>query len=195
MTAQASDIVLFRKQQYSLAGVDGTGLFDPAALGLKPVGWSTACWRGYVCTYSVKEDRLLLTTLQISFAKTEPPPTLFGQNPDSKARLHGFCYSSLAHPIPFTGGLLLGRDFVRELYVHMGFHPAWKFREVHELIFENGLLREAGDRSQAAEEFRKRIKSEDLRPSDTGKIGDWIEQTFSLNYQRPGRLSRPPPRP
>ncbi len=29
--------------------------------------------------------------------------------------------------VPFTGALLLGERFITSTYVHMGFHPAWKF--------------------------------------------------------------------
>lgn len=42
--------------------------------------------------------------------------------------------------VPLSGGLLLGEGFIQELYVHMGFHPAWKYLHVIELIFEGGQL-------------------------------------------------------
>ena len=43
----------------------------------------------------------------------------------------------------------LADGFIQNLYVHMGFHPAWKYREVHELLFEDGRLLHAQDRSAA----------------------------------------------
>jgi hypothetical protein len=33
-----------------------------------------------------------------------------------------WAYRDLRQLIEFTGGLLLADDFIRELYVHMGFH-------------------------------------------------------------------------
>jgi hypothetical protein len=49
---------------------------------------------------------------------------------------------------PFTGGLLLGAGFIRELYVHMGHQPAWKYTEVLELTFDDGRLTLVHDRSE-----------------------------------------------
>jgi hypothetical protein len=85
--------------------------------------------------------------------------------------------------VPFSGGLLLGNDFVKELYVHMGFHPTWKFREVHELIFKEGLLERATDLSKPAADFRKTIALESFQSADADRIEKWIEQTFSLRYK------------
>ncbi len=47
-----------------------------------------------------------------------------------------FTDSNLPAPISFTGGLPIAADFIQELYVHLGFHPAWKFREVHGIILD-----------------------------------------------------------
>ncbi len=62
-------------------------------------------------------------------------------------------YDNLNLPLPFSGGFLIARDFIRELYVHMGFHPAWKFREVWELLFDNGILKESQDVSLESGRF------------------------------------------
>ena len=80
---------------------------------------------------------------QLAIYLDEPAPVLFGARPEpveGRIRLFDVVYKGLRHPVPFTGGLLLTRDFIEELYVHMGFHPAWKYREVHELIFRAGEL-------------------------------------------------------
>lgn len=191
MTAQVSDTVRYFGLDFSLAGISGDGLFEPAEHGLSPVAISTACWRGYYCTYLVQEDRLLLDTLHVglqgqdaALAARGDGPLLFGARPGYHEQDRCFVYASLDAPVPFTGGLLLGRDFIHELYVHMGFHPAWKFRQVHELLFEQGRLLEAFDRSEAAAEVRRGLTPDDLRPGDPSKIAEWIERTFSLRYER-----------
>jgi len=46
MTAQASDRVLYRDQEFSLVGWEGAGLFDPEQHGLKPFQVSTGNWVG-----------------------------------------------------------------------------------------------------------------------------------------------------
>ena len=172
MTAQFSDQVNYRGKSYSIAGKNGGGLFDPAAHGLKPVGKCSACWRGFVCTYAVDDRHLLLDSLTVWL--DDPATPLFGVPPrpeeggfniyQRQSRGHsettnGFyaVYEGLAHRVPYTGGLLLAADFIEELYVHMGFHPAWKYREVHELVFRDGMLVQESDRSPQIAEFRREL--------------------------------------
>ncbi|HEV8061785.1 MAG TPA: hypothetical protein VGP68_18045 [Gemmataceae bacterium] len=105
---------------------------------MKPVPRCSACWRGFFCTYLVEEPRLLLD--QLSICLDEPATSLFGVSPkldEGKIRLFDVVYEGLRRPLLYSGGLLLAQDFIKELYVHMGFHPAWKYREVYELIFRN----------------------------------------------------------
>jgi len=88
--------------------------------------------------------------------------------------------------VPFSGGLLLGHDFIQELYVHMGFHPAWKFRQVHEVLFENGQVVKAADRSAEMAEFRAMVANRPLEPTNVEnrvEIERWVERCFSLDYK------------
>jgi hypothetical protein len=152
MTAQFSDPIEYRGQSYSIAGRNGTGLFEPTEYGMKPVGRCSACWHGFVCTYIVAGQRLLLD--QLAICLDQSAPTLFGVEPrpdEGKIRLFDVVYEALRHPVPYSGGLLLARGFIDELYVHMGFHPAWKYREVHEVVFHNGEVVHETDR---AEQYR-----------------------------------------
>ena len=63
MTAQASDVVLWSGEQWSLVG--GEPLFDPKAHGLEPFMLHTGNWRGYHCRYAVQDGRLVLDHLEI----------------------------------------------------------------------------------------------------------------------------------
>ena len=94
-------------------------------------------------------------------------------------------YENVNLPIDFTGGLLLGRDFIEELYVHMGFHPAWKYREVHELVFENGVLQSQKDCSQDLKQVRLNLAGKDRPTSNSDDdVKRWIGDCFSLKYTR-----------
>jgi hypothetical protein len=87
--------------------------------------------------------------------------------------------------VAFTGGMLIGADFIDEMYVHMGFHPAYKFRVVHELIFEDGQLKSATDQTSAMEKVRAKLKGRALKPgpgASDAELTAWIEGTFSLKY-------------
>jgi hypothetical protein len=105
------------------------------------------------------------------------------EKPSAKLRRARY-YRNIGKEVLFEGGMLLGAGFISELYVHMGFHPAWKFECVHELIFENGILMEAYDRSETIAAYRERMKGLPLDPGITDErvIKDWIDECFSLDY-------------
>jgi hypothetical protein len=88
--------------------------------------------------------------------------------------------------VPFTGGLLLGADFIGELYVHMGFHPAWNFRTVHELVLETGQVVEQHNRSERMEELRSHLAIAGDGLQSEATLAEWIKQCFSLKYDRFG---------
>ena len=210
MTAQISDDVVYQGRSFNLAGVKGKGLFDPKEHGLSPQAHSSACWRGCQCVYEVVEDELRLKTLNIALsqedaeaAKQGEGTRLFGKLPGERQEPAGgildeivagrfesmglgFLYDDLQEMIPFIGGLLLGSGFLPELYVHMGFHPAYKFLEVHELTFEQGALTKASDRSEEMADFRKSLARDSLKPADADDLCEvkrWIERAFSLDYK------------
>ena len=137
--------------------------------------------------YSVDRQKLLLD--QLSICLNDPAPILFGVHPkteEGEIRLFDFVYEALRHPVAYTGGLLLARDFIKELYVHMGFHPAWKYRNVHELVFRDGELVEQTDRSDQIGELRQEIANWPLEPGKEAKkeqIESWIKKCFSQDYR------------
>ena len=153
MTAQINDTVFHRKIDFALAGISGSGLFDPATLGFKPASSSSACWRGHVAHYTILDGGLFLTSLEIGIPHdgairggSAHDPELFGVPPKSDETSELF-YEGFRHPIAFTGGLLLADGFIRSLYVHMGFHPAWKYEDVREVRLEAGRVTADTDRS------------------------------------------------
>ena len=194
MTAQINDTCFHRKIDFSVAGTSGSGLFEPATIGIQPVSMSTACWRGYVAHYSILDGELFLTSLQIGLAPDDSiraragkGPELFGVLPTAD-RFSGFSYEGFQSRAAFTGGLLLADGFVRELYVHMGFHPAWKYKTVREVIFEAGHVTADFDRSAEMADARTKFLEENQRSDgrfDEPKRGDieaWIGKCFSREY-------------
>ena len=97
-------------------------------------------------------------------------------------------YKGLKYHLEYTGGLLLADGFIAALYVHMGFHPAWKYRHVLELIFANGVLKQEFDRSERMAELRQ--QTVDSHPEDTTaltrakyKIREHLEGSFDRTYR------------
>ncbi|WP_164008593.1 hypothetical protein [Pyxidicoccus trucidator] len=192
MTAQLSDNVRYLDRDFALSGVKGSGLFEPTRHGLEPQMQSTACRRGFVCIYAVSDGGLFLEELRLGLSPPEEQEVqagrgkpLFGQAPRYVDTWdEHVVYERLHAPVAFSGGLLVASDFVRELYVHMGFHPAWKYREVHELLFEKGRLVEARDCSQTMHRVRERLREQPLGPGGSAsrsEIEQWVSKTFRLD--------------
>lgn len=199
MTAQIEDTFRYQGKKLNLAGISGAGLFNPADHGLDPTSWSTACWRGYRAHYVVTNDKLSLSALEVSL--TDPREVYEGTAirvpallingisastpPDGVRSSFEYEYKGLDLLVSYSGGLLLATDFIDELYVHMGFHPAWKYRQVFELIFESGMLEEERDVSEKLAAIRKKMLA--LPPEGDGSTPPpgsmaWIEKCFSQDY-------------
>ncbi len=198
MTAQAQDSLHYLGEQHWLTAFSDGEPFSPTDAGYRPVMASTACWRGYVCTYEVINGGLQLRELWINHQPGEAPITRRQQPPDlngvrairdEKSYIGDWHFRDAALPLTYTGGLLIGRDFIRELYVHMGFHPAWKYQHVHELLFDRGRLVEARDVGSEMARVRSRVRDE-LKPSPVAnreQIEEWISDCFSRDYRPKGR--------
>lgn len=199
MTAQINDRFVLDDDECAIVGVNGRTLFTPKSYGLTPVAISSACWRGYICQYRIQATRLVLSQLQIAIGRFEGQggarefhaqsgPPINGIEPVTPESEHipfNCVYAGLDLPIDFSGGLLVADHFIPELYVHMGFHPAWKYRMVCELLFEHGLVSEMRDVSQRIEEIRRRMAGQPLKPNATANEQDieaWVESTFRLSY-------------
>ena len=195
MTAQISSKVLIDKDVYSLVGVRGTGLFDPLKLGLEPVPPSTGCWDGYFCEYLLKENKLLLQNLFINLGagmlSVEMPqigPEINGVKPavgTLKNLSFNNYYANLNLPISYTGGLLIATGFIRKLYVHMGYHPAWKYEIVKELLLKAGSVIEIRDVSEPMRKKRSEMKKQSLDPehlANNEEFEKWVEGCFNLDY-------------
>ena len=147
MTAQISHKVEYRGTTYSLVEVHGSGLFDPRELGLRTIPTSTADWRGFHCRYRVAGSRLVLDTVRIGLKDSAPP--LFSREAVRDRGLNSWTYTDLCHKVSFSGDLVLGHGFIRELYDHMGFHPRWRYTIVLKMEFEEGRLIAVADESEA----------------------------------------------
>jgi hypothetical protein len=139
LTAQIPDKLAAGEKTYDILAAQGTGLFDPAAYGMKPEMIHTACYRGYYCSYGLQEDQLFLQSLTIRSANGEHPP-LQGKAPTREPRLPAAVYHDIALPIKFSGSLTLGSEFDSNRYIHMGFQNPSAYGVVVEAVFEHGRL-------------------------------------------------------
>jgi hypothetical protein len=184
MTAQFNDHVAYQAADWRLAGENGGDLFDPSRHGLRVRMASTACWRGFVCRYELRDEALYLDSLDV--ALDGEAPRLLGKLPQEPKMPLGFTatYEGLGHPVPFSGGLLLARDFLPEFYEHMGFHPAWKYARVLEVELDAGRLARVTERSKPMADLRSRLAGADRPGPGTSheEIEAWVARAFSRTY-------------
>lgn len=197
MTAQIDDMFRYNGTDFSVSGISEGKLFDPGLLGLKPADTCSACWRGYQAIFAVSGSRLVLDTLHVNlltegkdYERQEGPP-INGVTPTGSSGEHDWFnnnYTGLDYHLEYDGGLLLADGFIHDLYVHMGFHPAWKYTTVIELVFAKGILQQEFDRSERMAEVRQKIigsrdNNAACRMPTNVEIRDFVERSFDRKYR------------
>ena len=70
----------------------------------------------------------------------------------------------------------------------MGFHPAWKYENVVELVFENGMRAGEFNRSDRMAEIREMVVNSDNESSGSTPTEDEIRQFVERAFDRTYRL-------
>ena len=186
MTAQFEDTIIYNQERYSITAETDSIDFDPWEYGLEPESICTACWSGYWCEYKITDSELYLHKLYIH-NKGNEYPKLNGKRVKMFPRFMRSLFHRVYKPkihMQYTGKILLGKDFIDEYYIHMGFQRPYSYRTLIELVFSEGRLIECIDHSQAAERIRESI--------DTSKrnweMGDdstvkFVSEAFSRDYK------------
>lgn len=165
MTAQIPDVMLLQDKKFSIAGVNGDELFNPAQFGLRPFPGITSCWRGDICTYQILYNKLLLGKLEISLH--QQGPEIYGVRPFFSAGTFDNTYVHVNLQMDFTGEILVADKFIRGMYVHMGFHPAWKYETVYELSVSQGYVLNIKNVSEQMAQLREQMIRQPLDPPNT----------------------------
>jgi hypothetical protein len=143
MTVQTNDTCFHRKIDFQIVHVVGTGLFDPAQIGIETNIIWTDCWRGYQSHYTITGDRLHLSGVHLGWSGREADaPAIFGIRPRMEEDF-GCFYEGMAVPTPFSGRLTLA--------VPAFGHHYRRDQSVRELLFEEGRILADLDRSTAAQ--------------------------------------------
>ena len=179
MTTQIPDIVVYRNCEYEIAGVSGEGLLTPIIFGISLYMMSTACYRGYICKYEFRDDRLYLTEMDIRTADDQYP-VIEGVPAHIVDEVIGQYYG-LQIFCKLSGGIILVRDQLRKCAVVC--NPSC-FRTVIEIIVTNGQVEEVIDHSGAMQDIRRRIKEvKVIDPKDRWRIEQEIEWSFAPGYK------------
>ncbi|MGY5871916.1 MAG: hypothetical protein RTV72_06715 [Candidatus Thorarchaeota archaeon] len=187
MTAQIPDQFRYEGEAYDLVGLDGEPLYIPQDFGITTQMASTACWRGYQLFYDCKDGELILDHMHV---RSEDRIKVNGISPreagksDSMAFFNKF-YENLGLKTKFSGTILLAKDFISEMYVHMGFQSPESFRTVIEIHVKDGNITEVKDLSEKMEARRRLGQQKPSGPETDERpdIESWVKDRFSLDYK------------
>jgi hypothetical protein len=156
MTKQIPDMVVYKGQEFILAGRKGSGLFTPKDFGISSdmMGVTTACYRRYFSEYLCLDDELSLVKFSIIQAEGVEAPLLEGSAPKSDGIGFAHSYEDLRIHCLFSGGLILVRNPVG-LVGH--FPSPIEFDEVLEVLFKKGKVQRETDHSATVASLRKQV--------------------------------------
>jgi hypothetical protein len=163
MTAQIGDRFEYNGRRYAYVMKSDNIGFHPREYGITPSFACTACWAGYWCEYSIKEEGLFLKNLFVN-SMDDNYPDIEGVSVSCGERenlvMGHHVYRNVNKHMKYTGKLLLGNDFISEYYVHMGYQGYWAYGELVLFAFVDGVLVEMKDVSKLAAMKRKQINEQ-----------------------------------
>ena len=167
MTAQIQDTISIEHQLYWLARSSNRDeLFNPTDYGINPSPVSTACNRGFDCSYIISDRRLFVMDVNITpnmsdrlkFRHQRIDAILCDKSPHiSEPNSYIWQYRELFHPIIYTGGLLVCNEMNHELNIMPGFSSIYLCGKVYEAIFDLGNLIQIIDHSTKIAEIRNSL--------------------------------------
>lgn len=188
MTAQIPDRLRYAGRQYLVLGARGNGHFDPTRFGLKVRMISTACYRGFHCSYTLDTDGLLL--LQDVYLGLDEEDssnhraTLFGRTPERYVQegrklvegalvdhswlSHDSRLTGLSEPIAFDGQMLIGTGYLEG---------------VRELVFEGGRLASELDGEAVVDRILHRARDSVLSPISASDVEVWTAKLRAFGYR------------
>lgn len=171
MTAQIGDVFKYKNHDYKIVAINKPISFSPEEYGITPESCCSACWTGYWCNYNISDEGIVLENLYINSHEDYYPDIngvkVKGSKKNAFEYMGHHYYEGVNIKMDYTGRILVGKDFLRGYYIHMGYQRAWAYEELKELVFENGALIEVIDHSHIAKEIRERIENE---PDFMGKL-------------------------
>ncbi|MHA1212120.1 MAG: hypothetical protein ACTSSH_06635, partial [Candidatus Heimdallarchaeota archaeon] len=144
MTGQIADKFLFKGEEYYICGITGGEIFSPEDFDLHSYSTSTNCWRGYQIYYNVINNQLVGETLFINLEEedkiiNDKKPIILGKPDFNKTGIEAnwnffkYYYQDLDLKLKFTGRVMVAKDFIEEMSIHMGFQKPMGYRTVFEL--------------------------------------------------------------
>jgi hypothetical protein len=155
MTAQISDVVIYKEEHFALIGIGGGRLLSPERFGMCSEMLHTGCYRGFCAVYELTETELLLRELVLreKYGNYLPIGGVFPEKYEHHAH-----YRNLSAHVPFTGKMRLAKDFIEDFYIHMGYQKPTAFKTVYDITLQDGRIIDLKDRSKEMDVKRGAFK-------------------------------------
>ena len=168
MSQQVDDNFIYNDKEYILMALEYPKKFlDLKKFKLKPIEMSTACWRGFVITFAVKNNQLIvdqILTNNQTYTKSHKRKTIvineingvFPEIIEPKGLIDVFNeyrilhYNNLNYTLNYTGAIIIVKDFINKYitgpYAFLSISP-FCYKEIIKLNFMNGILTNTKDLS------------------------------------------------
>lgn len=174
------------------------GIVSPRRFGMIPVKMHTACYRGFYAAYEITSESMYLRNLTVRnkfcfypsikgvkpVRKTEDCSDMEDMNVFTRLLVKTLfavfakaSYDRLNVNIPFTGSILLAKDFIDEFHVNMGFQKPTAYTTVLEVVLKNGKLSGVSDRSLEMQQQQGAF----FKDYEAGKKS--VKDAFSLDME------------
>lgn len=184
MTAQINNIFKLDNREYDIVGLSKDIDFSPRDFGLKPVAPHTAAWKGYYYEASIRDNQLVILNLHVNDYDNNYPDINGVMAVDRVSESSFFTYFNVNIPLDYTGKILLGNDFNKKYYRHMGYQSPHGYENLLLITFKEGRFLDMEDLSEKAKMERDEI---DNNPDELNRVKsvlkDYIENSFSMDIE------------
>lgn len=138
MSSQIPDTFIWNGEEYDfLLAENIDSLFEPRAYGLNPSSFSSDCWKGFVVHFSLENDRICVSKLDVNCDDGNYPVingvAAYVDDDDYHV------YKNLNLMPAYTGTITLGKELLPQ-YMFSAFTGPHSYLETYELDFEEGRL-------------------------------------------------------
>lgn len=138
MSEQIKDPFIWNNNKYIFIGAEDIyALFNPEKYGLNPTAPHTACWKGFVLHFLLKNNKLYLSKLQV-YCEDDNYPTINNVNA-IKEDSEFFIYDNLNLELKYTGTVVIGTELL-PFFRRKAFTGPHCFLNTYDLHFSDGVL-------------------------------------------------------
>jgi hypothetical protein len=173
MATQITDIVIYKRQSYSLIGKEVVNFGFTWSSGMNAAMINETCYIGCQATYEFINNMFYLKSVVLKERNNDYWP-INGIEPIIKNNV-GF-YNNLNYEYKINGKLRLAKGLIKEYDINIGYPKASSFKKVLDITLEDGRIIEVKDRSKEMELKRGAFK----RHYDAGIEEDSISGPYGI---------------